>query len=166
MATKSVKVRKSKPITTGTRGPGGVQNTQGQWSKIYSSDLLAAGRKFQAVRSIESGLNVKVVDVLADKLELPAMVIRTLARISPSTFARRQQAGVLSPEESDRVYRMQSVVQKATDFYEGNIEAARRWLCAPAPALGGVRPLSMLGNEAGVREVESLLSRLEYGVFT
>lgn len=163
MATKSVKVRKSKPITAGLRG---VQNTQSQWSKIYSSDLLAAGRKFQAVQSIESGLNVKVVDALAAKLELPAMAIRTLARISPSTFARRQRTGVLSPEESDRVYRLQSVVQKATDFYEGNIEAARRWLCAPAPALDGVRPISILGNEAGVREVESLLSRLENGVFS
>jgi putative toxin-antitoxin system antitoxin component (TIGR02293 family) len=138
----------------------------GTWSEIFSNELTSAGKQFKAVSAIESGLKVATVDEIAGELNLPALAIREIARISPSTFSRRQKSGVLSPEESDRVYRLRSVIEKATEFFEGNKNAARKWLNTPAPALGGVRPISMLVNDAGVREVESLLGRLEYGVFT
>jgi putative toxin-antitoxin system antitoxin component (TIGR02293 family) len=166
MAKKIVKDPKSKVRFVRQLHSGAASAGQHSWSKIYWNDLVAAGKKFQAMSDIESGLSVKIVDELGDLLELPPMAIRTITRISPSTFGRRQKAGFLSPEESDRVYRLQIVIERVIDFYEGNVEAARRWLNTPAPALGGVRPVSMLGNEAGVREVESLLNRLDQGVFT
>ncbi len=118
------------------------------------------------VGRIESGLDVVVLDRIASDLMLPAAAVRKLAKISSSTFSRRQKAGRLSSEESDRAFRLQSIVDKATAFFEGNKAAARGWLNRPAAALDGLRPLELLVNEAGVREVESLLGRLEYGVFT
>ena len=164
--TSSSKARARKWLFRKRIGRGRLVKDKDLWSQAFSRDLQSAGEKFRAIGDIESGLKVVIVDQLAHELDLPATAIRTLARISPSTFGRRQKAGVLSPEESDRVYRLKSVIQKATDFYEGNAAAARKWLHTPAPALGGVRPISMLVNDAGVREVESLLGRLEYGVFT
>ena len=124
------------------------------------------GRPADMVGRIEAGLKVAVVDQLAADLGLPAAAVRRLAKISPSTFSRRQKAGVLSPEESDRVFRLRLILDKTTAFFEGNQAAARQWLNRPAAALDGLRPLDLLVNEAGVREVEALLGRLEYGVFT
>ena len=45
-------------------------------------------------------------------------------------------------------------------------ERAHRWLKEPQRGLGNRTPLSLLGTEAGAREVEDLLGRIEYGVFS
>jgi putative toxin-antitoxin system antitoxin component (TIGR02293 family) len=160
--------RKKRGFPSKRRSPskGGAAKGAPMWSRVFSDELESAGSTFEAIHQIESGLKVAVVDEIASELELPAVAIRQLARISSSTFSRRQNTGVLSSEESDRIYRIRSVIAKATGFFEGNKAAARQWLSTPAPALGGVRPISLLVNDAGVREVEALLGRLEYGVFT
>jgi putative toxin-antitoxin system antitoxin component (TIGR02293 family) len=124
------------------------------------------GGSFNLVEQIESGLKVGVVDQVARDLRVPAATVRKLAKISSSTFSRRQKTGFLSSEESDRIFRLRSAIERTTGFFEGNKAAARQWLKQPAVALDGVRPIEMLVNEAGVRAVEALLSRLEYGVFT
>lgn len=125
-----------------------------------------AGTLAGMVGRIESGLPVGIVDQVARDLHLPTASVRRLAKISTSTFSRRQRVGRLSAEESDRIFRLRAIVGKTTDFFEGDKPAARQWLNRPAPALGGVPPLALLVNEAGVRQVEALLGRLEYGVFT
>lgn len=47
-----------------------------------------------------------------------------------------------------------------------NPDRARRWLREPQRALGNRVPLELLGTEAGAREVEDLLGRIEYSVFS
>jgi putative toxin-antitoxin system antitoxin component (TIGR02293 family) len=54
----------------------------------------------------------------------------------------------------------------ATALYDGDEDAARAWLRKPARALDGETPLDHAGTEAGAREVESLIGRLEHGVYT
>ena len=84
--------------------------------------------RFALVRRIETGLDVVVVvvDELARDLELPALAVRKLAKISSSTFNRRQKAGVLSAEESDRVYRLRLILEAT-----GGSPGVRRpsWRC-------------------------------------
>lgn len=43
--------------------------------------------------------------------------------------------------------------------------AARLWLSEPQPGLGGRIPNDLLASEFGVKEVESLLNRIESGVY-
>jgi putative toxin-antitoxin system antitoxin component (TIGR02293 family) len=138
----------------------------GKKGRHRSDDLDVLHKKFEMVGLIESGLSAAFLDNIADDLDLPAVAVRRLAKISSSTLNRRKTAGRLSAQESDRAFRLRSIVDKTTDFFEGNKAAARAWLNRPAPALGGVRPIALLINEAGIREVESLLGRLDYGVFT
>jgi putative toxin-antitoxin system antitoxin component (TIGR02293 family) len=45
-------------------------------------------------------------------------------------------------------------------------EAAQQWLKTPARALGFESPLHFAETEAGAREVENLLGRIEHGVFS
>lgn len=48
----------------------------------------------------------------------------------------------------------------------GSEDAANRWLSSPNRALGGVVPLSLCDGNKGSEEVEAILRRIEYGVFS
>jgi putative toxin-antitoxin system antitoxin component (TIGR02293 family) len=43
---------------------------------------------------------------------------------------------------------------------------ARRWLASPQFGLAGSVPLQFADTEVGAREVENLLGRIEYGVYS
>jgi putative toxin-antitoxin system antitoxin component (TIGR02293 family) len=45
-------------------------------------------------------------------------------------------------------------------------DAARDWLREPQAGLGNRIPLEMMGTEAGAREVEDLLLRIEHSVLS
>jgi putative toxin-antitoxin system antitoxin component (TIGR02293 family) len=48
----------------------------------------------------------------------------------------------------------------------GDGAKAERWMRAPNRALRGARPVDLLDGDAGVREVERVLGRIEHGVFS
>ena len=48
----------------------------------------------------------------------------------------------------------------------GTTQHARTWLAAPQHGLGGAIPLDYARTEVGAREVEDLLGRIEYGVYS
>jgi putative toxin-antitoxin system antitoxin component (TIGR02293 family) len=64
------------------------------------------------------------------------------------------------------VLRFARLFRLATELYDGDEEAARAWLSKPARALDGETPLEHAETEAGAREVENLIGRLEHGVYT
>jgi putative toxin-antitoxin system antitoxin component (TIGR02293 family) len=48
----------------------------------------------------------------------------------------------------------------------GNKEKAVEWLRTPNRALAGERPLDQLDTDLGAREVEDVLGRIAYGVYS
>ena len=64
---------------------------------------------------------------------------------------------------SDRVYRLARIYRFASHVLE-DPDNARSSLQTPQPGLADVRPVDQLKTEAGAREVEDLLERIEYGV--
>ena len=119
----------------------------------------------EQVQAIEDGLPVDAMDRLAEALNVSAAVLRTHLRISDRTLSRRRLAGRLSTEESERLLRYTNLYERAAAVLESH-EAARRWLQSPRPALGGLTPLEFAQTEPGAREVESLLGRIEHGIFS
>jgi putative toxin-antitoxin system antitoxin component (TIGR02293 family) len=104
---------------------------------------------------------------------LPDEAIARIIGVSPRTVVRRRTApkGIeltgnrLSPVESDRLYRFARIVALAEDVFE-NREDAIEWLNRKQHGLGGAVPISMLQTDAGCREVEELLLRIEHGVIS
>jgi putative toxin-antitoxin system antitoxin component (TIGR02293 family) len=80
------------------------------------------------------------------------------------TDGRDQPEGRLQPDESDRLVRAARIFAQAVGLFEGDEEAARRWLTSPQPALGGSTPWDYAATEIGAREVENLIGRLEHGI--
>ena len=58
------------------------------------------------------------------------------------------------------------VFGKALKLFEGNSQSAEKWLSSPKVALGGAVPAKLAKTESGAREVETLIGRLEHGVFS
>jgi putative toxin-antitoxin system antitoxin component (TIGR02293 family) len=48
----------------------------------------------------------------------------------------------------------------------GDEQKAVQWLLAPNRALGGERPLDRLDTDLGTRDVEDILGRIAYGVYS
>jgi putative toxin-antitoxin system antitoxin component (TIGR02293 family) len=97
---------------------------------------------------------------------LPQEAVTRVMQTPKRTLARRKAQGRLRPDESERLLRLSIVFEQAVDLFDGNAEAARRWLSLPSRALGGVSPLRMAETEVGSREVENLIGRLKFGVVT
>jgi putative toxin-antitoxin system antitoxin component (TIGR02293 family) len=119
----------------------------------------------ELIQRIQKGLRFSELKTLQDTLDLPFEKLAVKLCISRSTLQRRKAAGRLSPDESDKVIRFSRLLTHATSVF-GGIERARTWLKHPQVGLGGAIPLDYASTEAGAREVENLLGRIEYSVYT
>jgi putative toxin-antitoxin system antitoxin component (TIGR02293 family) len=71
----------------------------------------------------------------------------------------------LSAEQSGRAWKFAEILAKATEVL-GSQEEAEDWLKRPAMALNQQRPIDLLATPAGAKLVETLLVRIQYGVYT
>lgn len=124
--------------------------------------LLAADRA-DLIAALEVGIETTVFEEGAVALGLTEGQLADLLRITPSTLARRKRAGRLTFDESERLYRIVRLAQRAAEVL-GGVDAARVWLQAPKLGLGGATPLTHARTEPGARDVEDLLGRIEYGI--
>ncbi len=130
--------------------------------KAEGARPLAPGRLIQ---SLKMGLPVEELDDLRVNLGLPLEKLAGYLGISKATLHRRKASGRLDMAESDRVVRFARLMGSAVNVLEST-ENARQWLGAPQIGLGGAVPLEYAETEVGAREVEDLLGRIEYGVYS
>jgi putative toxin-antitoxin system antitoxin component (TIGR02293 family) len=119
----------------------------------------------EIIRKIQKGLRFSELETLQSTIDLPFEQLAAKLAISRSTLQRRKAAGRLSPDESDKVMRLSRLLEHATKVF-GDIERARAWLKFPQRGLGGAVPLDYAETEVGAREVDDLLGRIEYSVYT
>lgn len=117
------------------------------------------------IKSLKAGLPVGELEDLRRKLDVPMENLASMLGISKATLHRRKNAGRLDTAESDRVVRFARLLGRAVAVME-SLEAGRRWLFSPQVGLGGAVPLEYAETEVGAREVEDLLGRIEYGVYS
>jgi putative toxin-antitoxin system antitoxin component (TIGR02293 family) len=121
---------------------------------------VVTGRGF--VRKVEEGLPRQVItrfkrfSGLSDS-DLSAVIPRR-------TLTSLKRARRLSPEQSDKFARMAGVVAHAQRVF-GDRRAALEWLMAPNPALEHELPLRLLRTGSGATLVDSVLTRIEFGVY-
>ena len=119
----------------------------------------------ELIQKIQKGLRFSELKTLQDTLDLPFEKLAAKLCISRSTLQRRKVTGRLSPDESDKVVRYSRLLHQATDLF-GDTDKARAWLKHPQFGLGGAVPLDYATTETGAREVENLLGRMKYGVYS
>jgi putative toxin-antitoxin system antitoxin component (TIGR02293 family) len=115
---------------------------------------------------VRAGLPVKALSLLAERLDLRQAQISEKIGIPKRTLTRRlAQHSRLTAAESDRTVRLAQVYSTAAETL-GDGDKAAAWLKTPNRALRGGRPLDQLDTDPGVREVEDVLGRIAYGVYS
>ena len=131
-----------------------------------SGKMVAAGfTTLKLIQALQAGLPVQELNDLQTTLNVPMDKLVPMLGISRATLHRRKAEGKLAPAESDRVVRFARLMGQALAVMESE-ETARQWLTSPQFGLGGAVPLEYAETEIGAREVENLLGRIEYGVYS
>jgi putative toxin-antitoxin system antitoxin component (TIGR02293 family) len=117
------------------------------------------------VEEVRTGLDFAELEALREQLDLPLERLASQLGLARATLHRRKASGRLNTDESDKVVRFARLLGHAVHLF-GSIENARRWLKSPQRGLGGAVPLDYAQTEAGAREVENLLGRIDYGVYS
>jgi len=116
-------------------------------------------------RLVQPGLRVNRLVELASKLDL---AVEDLARrcglTRPALQRRKADHKPLSASETDLLLRYALLFKQAVTAFEDEREA-RAWLKSPQYGLNGAVPLDLASTTVGYREVEKLLTRLDYGVY-
>lgn len=124
---------------------------------------LRAANLNDLLRAIARGIPFEGIERLERTIEID---IAELIQIPRRTLRRRRQQGRFTPEESDRLVTAARMISRVLELFGGNGQEARAWLNEPAIAFGGATPLDIARTETGSREVENLVGRIEYGVFS
>lgn len=115
---------------------------------------------------VRRGLPAGAVAALARKLDFGSLLLSRKLGIPQRTLTRRvAQGSRLTVAESDRTMRFARIFAHAVEMI-GNEEKAVEWLRAPNRALNGERPVDALDTDPGSRDVEDILGRIAYGVYS
>lgn len=135
-------------------GGAGGQGGQKGFAPSKLVEMLQAGLPFGELEDLQAGLAI------------PSERLAPMLGISKATFHRRKgRNGTLPPAVSERVLRYARLLGQALRVFNGPA-AANLWLNSPQAGLGGALPLDYARTELGAREVENLLGRIEYGVYS
>lgn len=119
----------------------------------------------ELIKKISKGLSFRELEAVQSKVGLPMEELANKLSISRSTLHRRKAEGRLNSNESEKAMRFARLFDQASRIF-GDAVRARAWLKFPQHGLGGAIPLDYARTETGAREVEDLLGRIDYGVYS
>jgi putative toxin-antitoxin system antitoxin component (TIGR02293 family) len=155
--------RKAGPLVVKKMGDGVVS------FYVHGLRSVAAMLEFTSsklIAALEAGLPFQELQILQTSLDVSTDRLAPMLGISKATFHRSKgSASRLNPAVSDRVVRYARLLGFAVKVF-GDLGDAKQWLNSPQFGLGGVVPLEYAKTEIGAREVENLLGRIQYGVFS
>ena len=125
---------------------------------------LRAATPLALVREVARGFPYTTLAHVRQATGLSSRELADAVNIRMRTVARRKVSGRFKPDESDRLLRFARVFAAAVHLFGGDVPAARHWFATERRAFGGHSALELSATEAGSREVEAVIGRLEYGV--
>ena len=108
----------------------------------------------------------EIVKQTADDYQIDRAAVRHIFGISESTqFRYEKKNPILKPNLADRWARFEDILKLANELFDSKVEI-QRWLSTPKTALENKTPLEVLATNAGSRQVEQMLNRAKYGIFS
>jgi putative toxin-antitoxin system antitoxin component (TIGR02293 family) len=111
-------------------------------------------------------LRYQTLEQTAELFHLDSNLRHQIFGISPRNQARlRKDNAILNPLIVDRFNRFNRITQQAISLFEDN-DRAMQWLQTPKNSLAGMTPLAALSTDEGAKQVEEILYRTEYGIYS
>jgi putative toxin-antitoxin system antitoxin component (TIGR02293 family) len=123
------------------------------------------GRDLDFDMEIRRGFRHQVLVSFKTQTKLSNAVLSRALGVSARSIDRLvvlKGAARMGPVVSDRLYRTAKIVALAEDVLE-DLDQALEWLSSRQRGLGDRRPFDLIDTEAGTREVEDELLRIEHG---
>lgn len=169
----SVMKHPNQPVSESTRQifrpgkvPTGVFRSKNAHELLYRITGVDSCERTVMLKALRQGLPYKSITELEKAYCAPRKEIAAVLSIPVSTLTRRKKEGRLRPDESDRVARFARLKDAAVEMMQGDDDAAVKWLHAPLEILGNESPMEHSSTEMGARDVEDLIGRIQYGVFS
>jgi putative toxin-antitoxin system antitoxin component (TIGR02293 family) len=122
--------------------------------------------------TIDSTLPFEAFTILRTSYKKQEREMRQLVSIAPSTLTRRKREKRLTSTESDRILRYALIKDAAMSLFEENEDEdededeALSWLNTELVLLDNKSPLEHAKSELGAKDVEKVINRIRYGVFS
>ena len=125
-------------------------------TEINDLDLIALSK---------TGLASREMVVLAKRLDLSGKEMAKLLTLSQRTFHRRKPEELLDQVASERLLMLTKLTDHGFDVFEDQGKF-NRWLRRPLRILSNQAPLDILDTSQGIKMVDTILGRIEYGVYS
>lgn len=142
-----------------------LSDIEGSQSQGFFEDMLVSINDLELIAISRSGLASKEMTSLAERLDLSGKEIARLLTLSPRTYHRRKPEEVLDPVASERLLLLTKLADHGYDVFEDQ-HKFNQWLRQPLRILGGQTPLDILDTSQGINLIDTLLGRIEYGVYS
>jgi putative toxin-antitoxin system antitoxin component (TIGR02293 family) len=113
--------------------------------------------------AIRQGLPVSCLDSISQVGLARAELAHALG-VSARLLARRRREGVLTAQESERLYRLAIVIARAASVFDDDLKSSLAWLRSPNLTLRDQPPLSWLDTQVGAGAVMDVLGRIQFGI--
>jgi putative toxin-antitoxin system antitoxin component (TIGR02293 family) len=141
------------------------REVEGIVSVLGGAKVLGPGARSpeKLAERVREGLPFAALSAVMQQYGISRDLLCDILHLSPRNFLRRKEQKRLSPDESDRLYRLARVLAHANRVFEDPDESAD-WIQTPNAALGKQQPLSLLDTDIGVQQVDQVLGRIEHGI--
>jgi putative toxin-antitoxin system antitoxin component (TIGR02293 family) len=113
-----------------------------------------------------NALRYQTLEQTAELFQLDSSLKEQIFGIPIETQARlKKENTVLNPFVADRFNRFNRITQQTIDLFE-DTKKALTWLQTPKNSLAGITPLAALSTDKGAKQVEEILYRTEYGIYS
>jgi putative toxin-antitoxin system antitoxin component (TIGR02293 family) len=118
----------------------------------------------QQINRVREGLPIYDLNAVASTLHISREQLANILGVTTRTLQRKAEADDrLSPLASDRLARVQRILELATEVL-GDQEKAARWMTTASRPLEGELPLHLLDTDIGTQRVEQELYQIKYGI--
>ncbi|MHB8087287.1 MAG: type II RES/Xre toxin-antitoxin system antitoxin [Anaerolineaceae bacterium] len=128
----------------------------GKKEKLSENDIRA---------KIHEGFPFSAFEDVRKEINLSQKELSVILEINERTLTRRKESKKFNKVESDRLYRLIRILLYTESVF-GDIEKAQTWLKRPNRSIGGETPINLLDTTVGTQQVEDVLKRIEYGIYS
>ncbi len=130
-----------------------------------SLEQLSALPDEAAIEAVKRGLPTRLLRQFSERVGVPLEALATPLQMTARALQRRIQEGTLGQGESERLLAMIRLFFQAVRVL-GEETKAVRWLQSRPPLLLGHTPLESMDTWLGIRSIETILGRIEGGVYS
>jgi len=120
---------------------------------------------FSIIATLDQGLAGSHIDPLVNQLGVTLKEFADLLGVAERTLHRFRKATLLDRAIAERIVLMEALVKHGLDVFDGDQPVFARWLRHALGELNQRPPLHWLTTATGIRLVDEVLTRIDYGIY-